>query len=146
MPGEDKILITSNDSRIRLYDLRDLSLVCKYKGYTNFSSQIKASFSPDGRYICAGSENQCVFLWSSLHSPQALTARKDRNNYYEAIRAHSAAVTCSLFAPDPKIVCEAVERGREAAGKDVSASREGYVVISGDFDGDIKIFVNQTGI
>ena len=146
MPGEDKILITSNDSRIRLYDLRDLSLVCKYKGYTNFSSQIKASFSPDGRYICSGSENQCVFLWSSLHVPQALTARKDRNNYYEAIRAHSAVVTCSLFAPDPKIVCEAVERGREAAGKGVSASREGYIVISGDFDGDIKIFVNQTGI
>ena len=70
MPGEDKILITSNDSRIRLYDLRDLSLVCKYKGYTNLSSQIRACFSPDGRYICAGSENQCVFLWSTLHVPQ----------------------------------------------------------------------------
>ncbi|KAG8237134.1 hypothetical protein J437_LFUL011182 [Ladona fulva] len=45
MPGEDKILVTSNDSRIRLYDLRDLNLSCKYKGYVNVSSQIKASFS-----------------------------------------------------------------------------------------------------
>ena len=72
MPGEDKILITSNDSRIRLYDLRDLSLVCKYRGYTNLSSQIRAGFSPDGKYICAGSENQCVFLWSTLHVPQVL--------------------------------------------------------------------------
>jgi len=44
MPGEDKILVTSNDSRIRLYDLRDLSLSCKYKGYVNSSSQIRASF------------------------------------------------------------------------------------------------------
>ena len=70
MPGEDRILITSNDSRIRLYDLRDLSLVCKYKGYTNVSSQIKACFSPDGRYITSGSENQCVFLWSTNHVPQ----------------------------------------------------------------------------
>jgi WD40 repeat protein len=147
MHGEDKILITSNDSRIRLYDLRDLSLVCKYKGYTNLSSQIRASFSPDGRYICSGSENQCVFLWSSLHTPQALTARKDRNNYYEAIRAHGAVVTCSLFAPDPRLVLEAVERGRVAAGKALSpGSREGYVVVSGDFDGDIKIFINQTGL
>jgi hypothetical protein len=49
MPGEDKILVTSTDSRIRLYDLRDLSLVCKYRGYTNVSSQIRACFSPDGR-------------------------------------------------------------------------------------------------
>jgi len=146
MPGEDKILITSNDSRIRLYDLRDLSLVCKYKGYTNLSSQIKACFSPDGRYICAGSENQCVFLWSTLHVPQAITARKDRNNYYEAIRAHSAVVTCSLFAPEPRLVLEAVERGREAAGKEGICSKEqqGEVVISGDFDGDIKIFINQS--
>lgn len=39
-----KILVTSNDSRIRLYDLRDLSLSMKYKGYVNSSSQIKASF------------------------------------------------------------------------------------------------------
>ena len=70
MPGEDRILITSNDSRIRLYDLRDLSLVCKYKGYTNVSSPIKACFSPDGRYITSGSENQCVFLWSTNHVPQ----------------------------------------------------------------------------
>ena len=67
MPGEDKvnlkyavgvglflliypiclcvqILVSSNDSRIRLYDLRDLNLSCKYKGYVNISSQISASF------------------------------------------------------------------------------------------------------
>ena len=39
-----QVLVTSNDSRIRLYDLRDLTLTCKYKGCTNNSSQIKASF------------------------------------------------------------------------------------------------------
>ena len=30
MPGEDKILVTRNDSRIRL-DVRDLSLMFKYR-------------------------------------------------------------------------------------------------------------------
>lgn len=39
-----QLLVTSNDSRIRLYDVRDLSLVCKYKGNFNIQSQIKASF------------------------------------------------------------------------------------------------------
>ena len=32
-------------------------------------------------------------------------------------RAHNAAVTCTLFAPVPELIFEAVERGREAAGK-----------------------------
>jgi len=153
MPGEDKILVTSTDSRIRLYDLRDLSLICKYRGYSNLSSQIRAGFSPDGRYITAGSENHCVFLWSCVHLPPSLTVRKDRNNYYEAIKAHNAVVTCTLFAPVPELIFEAVERGREAAGKqretpsdDILGDKEplsGYVVISGDYDGDIKVFIKE---
>lgn len=40
---ENKLLITSNDSRIRLYDLRDASLICKYKGFSNSTVHIKAS-------------------------------------------------------------------------------------------------------
>ena len=39
-----QLLVTSNDSRMRIYDLRDLTLTCKYKGSANNSSQIKASF------------------------------------------------------------------------------------------------------
>lgn len=153
MPGEDKILITSNDSRIRLYDLRSTDLVCKYKGYTNLSSQIRASFSPDGRYICAGSENHCLYLWATSQVGAALTARKDRNTSFEAVKAHAAVVTCSVFSPAPELVMEAVQRGREAAGKgrdnniDVNEERtQGYVIISGDFEGDIKIFINQTKV
>lgn len=42
-----QILITSNDSRIRLYNLKTHTLDCKYKGFTNSSSQIKGSF----RYV-----------------------------------------------------------------------------------------------
>lgn len=62
-----KILVTSNDSRIRLYDLHELNLSCKYKGYMNVSSQIKASFSHDGKYIVSGSENQCIYIWKTCH-------------------------------------------------------------------------------
>lgn len=74
MPGEDKILVTSNDSRVRLYDLRDLNLSCKYKGYVNVSSQIKASFSHDGKYIIAGSENQCIYVWKTNHDYSKLSS------------------------------------------------------------------------
>lgn len=78
MPGEDKILVTSNDSRVRLYDLRDLNLSCKYKGYLNTSSQIKASFSHDGKYIIAGSENQCIYVWKTNHDYKLSSVSRKR--------------------------------------------------------------------
>lgn len=57
MPGKDlstsSLLITSNDSRVRLYD--GYTLRAKYKGHANKSTQIKASFSPRGDYVICGS-------------------------------------------------------------------------------------------
>lgn len=165
-------LVTSNDSRIRIYDLRDLSLTCKYKGYSNSSSQIRASFSHDGKYISAGSENQCVFLWKTQYESTNLTSRKDRNSFYEAIKAHSAVVTCSVFATNPDFILNQIKRnsnpelqeelssptGTLSSEKiggarcktstqsfvnkvgDQTNSNLGYVIVSGDFDGDIKVF------
>jgi len=55
--------VTSNDSRVRLYDLRDLTLTCKYKGCTNNSSQIKASF----RCVFVSARYCWVYVWNVLH-------------------------------------------------------------------------------
>ncbi|VDM54774.1 unnamed protein product [Angiostrongylus costaricensis] len=54
----DKLLVTSNDSRIRMYDVRDKALTCKFRGAQNEHSQIRAAFSPDGRHIVCGSEDK----------------------------------------------------------------------------------------
>jgi WD40 repeat protein len=43
-PGEEKILVSSNDSKMRLYNMKDKSLMFKYKGVVNSSLQIKAGF------------------------------------------------------------------------------------------------------
>lgn len=72
-PGDEKILITSNDSRVRLYNMKDKSLMFKYKGVENTNLQIKATFSDDGRYIISGSEDCHTYIWrteqSSVNSP-----------------------------------------------------------------------------
>uniref|UniRef100_A0A665U281 WD repeat-containing protein 44 n=1 Tax=Echeneis naucrates TaxID=173247 RepID=A0A665U281_ECHNA len=105
LPGENKILVTSNDSRIRLYDLRDLSLSMKYKGYVNSSSQIKASFSHDYSFIVSGSEDKYVYIWSTYHDLSKFTSvRRDRNDFWEGIKAHNAVVTSAIFAPHPGLI------------------------------------------
>ncbi|XP_050349635.1 WD repeat-containing protein 44 isoform X7 [Nymphalis io] len=162
MPNDDKILVTSNDSRIRLYDLRDLNLSCKYKGYVNVSSQIKASFSHDGKYIVSGSENQCIYIWKTCHDYSKFTSvRRDRNDFWEGIKAHNAVVTCAVFAPNPDHMIRMINEREEkmnanahktidekdevkaAEGGMVSSSQTGHVLVSADFNGCIKVFVHK---
>lgn len=90
---DTKILVTTNDSRIRLYDLIDLSLVCKYKGCTNISSQIRATVSPDNKYIICGSENSSFYIWPMYDSSTSIGQRKDRNYAWECIRFTTTSST-----------------------------------------------------
>ncbi|XP_071033572.1 WD repeat-containing protein 44 isoform X2 [Parasteatoda tepidariorum] len=141
MPGEDKILVTSNDSRIRLYDLRDLCLTCKYKGYVNLSSQIKASFSHDGKYIISGSENQDIYIWKTSHD--CAKFRRDRNDYWTGIKAHNAVVTSAVFAPNPALIVRQLEQEEEGSQSLEPNINNCYVMVSADFNGIIKVFLHK---
>ncbi|KAL7063671.1 hypothetical protein AAHC03_01551 [Spirometra sp. Aus1] len=106
----NKLLVTSNDSRVRLIDARDYHTLCKYRGFVNESSQIRASFSPTARYIISGSENCFFYIWRKqldfLNVSRFSTSRKDRNNYWESIKAHDAAVTVAIFLPNPGLLLD----------------------------------------
>lgn len=93
--GEVKILITSNDSRIRIYSMKDKTLEVKMKGHENSCNQIKASFSEDGKYIICGSEDRKAFIWST----DSTEPDKDDKRPYEYFEAHAHAVTEAVFAP-----------------------------------------------
>ncbi|XP_015238343.1 PREDICTED: WD repeat-containing protein 44 [Cyprinodon variegatus] len=158
LPGENKILVTSNDSRIRLYDLRDLSLSMKYKGYVNSSSQIKASFSHDYSFIVSGSEDKYVYIWSTYHDLSKFTSvRRDRNDFWEGIKAHNAVVTSAVFAPHPDLIvpqdplAEKPEADRKSLDSTDSSETipsgalktdHTEVLLSADFTGAIKVFIN----
>lgn len=76
-----------------------------FQGFTNLSSQIKASFSHDGKYILSGSENQCLYIWKTSHENYKFSSvRRDRNDYWEGVKAHNAVVTSAVFAPHPDII------------------------------------------
>lgn len=141
LPGEDKILVTSNDSRIRMYDLRDLTLTCKYKGCTNNSSQIKASFSPKSKYLICGSEDHFVYIWKTQHEFYKFSsARRDRNDYWEAIKVHNATVTAAVFAPNPSLFIRSKRQESDSSKEIEETPRQ--VMVTADFTGAIKVVLN----
>lgn len=95
MNGEIKILISSNDSRIRLYNYRDKSMEIKFKGHQNDGSQIRATLSDDGRYVICGSEDRKAYLWSA--SPTE--GEKGNQRPMEIFEAHTHITTKALLAP-----------------------------------------------
>lgn len=71
--GGERILISSNgkSARIRLFHVEDKLEEVKFGGHENSSSQIRADWSDDGRYVISGSESGEVVVWDSGLVPQA---------------------------------------------------------------------------
>ena len=66
LPGDsNKLLVTSNDSRVRLY--QGQTLICKYKGLVNEQGNIQASCSRNGDFIVCASEDKSIFLWNTVN-------------------------------------------------------------------------------
>lgn len=99
VPGDVKIMISTNDSRIRVYNLRDGSLDTKFKGHENACTQISATFSDDAQYIISGSENKKAFIWKTGTSVVG-DSNKDKHPC-ESFDAHGDIVTTAIFAPKP---------------------------------------------
>lgn len=121
------MLITSNDSRLRLYDVTEMQELCKFKGLLNRRAQIRASFSHDGRHIICGSDTGHVFLWpttANTGGPAAFSlggrkvsagaavwkyctdplclvnnAAQVKCASYESFLAHDDMVTVAILAP-----------------------------------------------
>ena len=93
--GDMKVLITSNDSRIRMYNMRDKSLEMKFRGHENTCSQINASFSDDAHYVICGSEDRKAYIWST----ETIDAENKDKRPVEFFEAHSDMVTAATIAP-----------------------------------------------
>lgn len=129
------LLVTSNDSRIRVYNLKDYRMECKYKGYVNSDSQTKASFHPNGEYIICGSQDHYVYIWSTECDLNQKQARRDRNPCYESFSAHDSAITVANFAPISDLFAEfSPSRLRK------ETTVEHHVILTADYTGHIKIF------
>jgi len=62
-----QLLVTTNDSRMRLFQMQTFHQVCKFKGLANESLQLAGSFSSDGKYVVAPSETGHVYIWNTTN-------------------------------------------------------------------------------
>jgi hypothetical protein len=58
-----QLLVTTNDSRIRIFKMSDFSLGSKFKGHTSFELPIRSAISEDGAFLISGSEDGYVYMW-----------------------------------------------------------------------------------
>ncbi|RMZ90350.1 hypothetical protein DV736_g2420, partial [Chaetothyriales sp. CBS 134916] len=90
-----KLLITSNDSRIRMYNMKNRALEVKFRGNENMCSQIHASFSDDAKFVICGSEDRKVYIW-----PTGPIEHIDGDKHpLEVFEAHSTIATTALLLP-----------------------------------------------
>ncbi|KAL1646216.1 hypothetical protein SLS61_007881 [Didymella pomorum] len=93
--GEVKLLVSSNDSRLRVYNMKDKSLDMKFKGHENNCSQIRAAFVDSSGHIICGSEDRKAYIWST----SATEGDKKNQRPVEMFEAHDSITTCTVFAP-----------------------------------------------
>ncbi|RMZ71237.1 WD repeat-containing 44 [Pyrenophora seminiperda CCB06] len=93
--AEVKLLISSNDSRLRIYNMKDKTLEMKFRGHENNCSQIRATFADSSGHIICGSEDRKAYIWSTS-TPEG---EKRSNRPVEMFEAHKSITTCTVIAP-----------------------------------------------
>mmetsp|Transcript_18427 Transcript_18427/g.29983 ORF Transcript_18427/g.29983 Transcript_18427/m.29983 type:complete len:503 (+) Transcript_18427:87-1595(+) len=143
------VLISTNDSRVRLCSLDTYLCLCKFKGATNTTSPGYASVSETGSHVISGSEDKYVYVWN-LHAlteemgPGVTGTKKIINNLskksanHESFLAHGCVVTNAKFAP-PRTIHAA--RGVDLFDNRKTDLHHALIVTSG-VDGHIHVFEN----
>eukprot|EP00127_Corallochytrium_limacisporum_P006888 Clim_evm3s237 gene=Clim_evmTU3s237 len=137
----DRLIVTSNDSRIRVYDLKGHKLVCKYKGFaSDGNSPLNATVSEDGVYMICPSEDSNVFFWKMSHEACDLSKdahgkfRRDRNPHFEVFNPRSESPsTVARFMPFSTMKLQVAEEAGNSQNVGLAVANR---------DGDLTFILN----
>jgi len=143
--GQARLMITTNDSLVRIYYLADYGLRYHLEGIRNHSSQIHARFNDSGEYAICGGENDEVHIWH-LNSGEPKEA-------HERFHTYSEAVTNAIIAPrltreivslsqDPIYDLCGCQKAKINDASEVCPSSHfgGHIIITTDTMGEIKVY------
>mmetsp|Transcript_6714 Transcript_6714/g.11995 ORF Transcript_6714/g.11995 Transcript_6714/m.11995 type:complete len:522 (-) Transcript_6714:3373-4938(-) len=85
--NDDWVFLSTSDSLIRMYRMDSIEPVAEYRGHQSLSSRLRASLSPNGRYLLCASENSSnVSLWTlgpSSHHGRTHSKSNSEHSEYE---------------------------------------------------------------
>uniref|UniRef100_A0ACD5WQY6 Uncharacterized protein n=1 Tax=Avena sativa TaxID=4498 RepID=A0ACD5WQY6_AVESA len=84
-----KLMVTSGDSQVRILD--GVHVISNYKGLTS-SSQVGASFTPDGDHIISASDDSRVYMWNYANQLPPVTSRVKNVWSYERFLCNDVSV------------------------------------------------------
>ena len=78
-------IITTNDSRLRLFNIDELLQKVKFKGYKGENLQLKSSLNSTNDRISMGSEDGNIFMWNieMTHTRRYRRSDKPKQKAYE---------------------------------------------------------------
>eukprot|EP00300_Choanocystis_sp_HF-7_P012320 c17841_g1_i2.p1 GENE.c17841_g1_i2~~c17841_g1_i2.p1 ORF type:complete len:494 (-),score=120.85 c17841_g1_i2:124-1605(-) len=153
----EMVLISTNDSRIRLYRIQPnyaFSLVAKFKGPKTQLIQIAATFSPAEQFVVCGSEDHRVYVWNKEFDPttshRPFTPRKHSpsNESAESFEVSDVPVTTALFIPRQPRNKRPTPQPRSASLPLPAQHSTGHgesvrnlTLVTADLTGEIRMFV-----
>uniref|UniRef100_A0ACD6ALJ8 Uncharacterized protein n=1 Tax=Avena sativa TaxID=4498 RepID=A0ACD6ALJ8_AVESA len=84
-----KLMVTSGDSQVRILD--GVHVISNYKGLQS-SSQVGASFTPDGDHIISASDDSRVYMWNYANQLARITSRVKNVWSYERFLCNDVSV------------------------------------------------------
>jgi len=156
-----QLLVSTNDNRMRLFQMETFSQLCKFKGLANESLQLAGSFSSDGKYVISASETGHVYVWNTTNvyrtaieqsgehgvyvrgsgrMPPMWRKRHDRNLAYESFLASHDELGNDLFASfrrtdSRKTIQEGDEEEESSISSTVDVESVGGESVGNDGDG-----------
>ncbi len=154
----EQVLITSNDSRLRLVGLNDFCMVRKYKGkgHLNISMMLKARFSESGDFIIVGSETGKCAIWNTATGRNPLNVnvtgmsmydKVKAFEYFEASTASLPIVTEAQFAPSRSTKNAFLNSGLFPSLTSLDHIHHDFssaMIVTCDYDGTIRVFLRRS--
>jgi len=153
--AKQQILITTNDSRLRLVGLNDFCIIRKFKGISNSTLQIRARLSESGSFIACGSESRSCTIWNTATKRNPLHVNVTDLYMYDKVYSYE---TFEATKADPPVVTDSIFVPRSSMKRAISSSDlfpslsslqrikhdlSSAAIVTCDYEGTIRVFIRK---